>query len=196
MTFIETIKVQDGVLCNLKYHILRSAYTISSFYGIKKIIPFEDIFHSISGGRVLDIGEIYKFRVIYSDDVISASIENYEMRDSLTLKVVGCNEIDYSYKYENRRALEALRKKRENCDDILIVKNGFVTDTSFGNIVYEDGGILYTPKSCLLKGTMRQKLLDEKRVIEKDLMITDTPEFKTYYMINSMVGILPVKVMW
>jgi 4-amino-4-deoxychorismate lyase len=196
MAFIETIKVQNGVLCNLKYHIIRSVSTRSFFYGIESVIPFEDIFLSILKERVLEMDEIYKFRVVYSTDVISASIERYVIKHTLTLKVIEYDEIDYSYKYEDRSALEALREKREDCDDILIVKNGFVTDSSFGNIVYEDRGILYTPMSCLLQGTMRAKFLDEKRIIQKDLKIADLYEYKSIFMINSMAGIIPVKVMW
>lgn len=48
---------------------------------------------------------------------------------------------------------------------MLIVRDGWVTDTSFTNVVFEDaGGGLYTPETCLLEGTRRQSLLDEGRI--------------------------------
>ncbi len=76
--------------------------------------------------------------------------------------------------------------QKENCDDILIVKNGIITDTSFSNIAFFDGKQWKTPKSPLLKGTCRERLLCEQKIFEKDINLNDLSNYKCYKLINAM----------
>ena len=88
---------------------------------------------------------LYKLRVVYGRVVVSVSLAPYKEPVSLSLKIVERNDIDYSFKYEDRSVFADLLQYKGDCDDILIVKDGLVTDTSYGNIVYEmDGSI----KAC------------------------------------------------
>ena len=52
--------------------------------------------------------------------------------------------MEYNYKWEDRSQLDALYAKRENVDDILIVKNGLITDTLYANIAFEKSGQWFT----------------------------------------------------
>src|SRR5690606_14853325 len=92
--------------------------------------------------------------------VIETRITPYEVRAVTSLKIIHDDTIDYSLKYEDRSSIDNLFAKRNNCDDILIIKNGFVTDASYSNIAFYDGSRWITPAQPLLKGTMRQHLLD------------------------------------
>jgi 4-amino-4-deoxychorismate lyase len=47
----------------------------------------------------------------------------------------------------------------EGCDDIIIVRNGFVTDASYANLIFRKGDEWFTPATFLLAGTMRAFLL-------------------------------------
>jgi 4-amino-4-deoxychorismate lyase len=85
-----------------------------------------------------------------------------------TLKVVHADDIDYSLKYLDRTCLTGLID-RGVADDVLIVKNGFVTDTSYSNIVFTDGLRWIMPDTPLLRGTMREKLLIEGTIREKKI---------------------------
>ena len=73
---------------------------------------------------------------------------------------------------------------------MLIVRDGWVTDTSFTNVVFEDvGGGLYTPETCLLEGTRRQSLLDERRIQACPIRVEDIRYFRRVFLVNAMIGI-------
>ena len=63
---------------------------------------------------------------------------------------------DYSFKFSNRKAIDDLLKFRNGCDDILIVRNGLITDTSYSNVVFRKDNMYFTPNFPLLNGTKRQ----------------------------------------
>lgn len=188
MNFIESIRVLDGQLCNLGAHIRRSSATLLYHYGVKNELPFGELFASALAGLEGDCSGIFKFRVVYGREVVSVSLEPYHMPASLSLKVVECNNIDYSFKYEDRSGLAELLQHKGDCDDILIVKDGMVTDTSYGNFVYELNGELCTPASPLLKGTRRELMLQEGLLMERDLPYGELCKCSAFYMINAMLN--------
>ena len=53
---------------------------------------------------------------------------------------------------------------RGGCDDVLMTKNGLLTDTSYCNIFLFDETDWITPSQPLFKGVQRDYLLDQKRV--------------------------------
>ena len=61
---------------------------------------------------------------------------------------------------------------RGACDEILIIKDGHITDTSISNIVFRlpDGWWL-TPFTPLLKGIMRTYLLESGPAIQMDRIL-------------------------
>ena len=82
-----------------------------------------------------------------------------------------------------------MSKFKNNCDDILIIKNNKITDTSFTNIAFYDGIKWVTPAFPLLKGTKRQKLIDENKIIEVDILLSDLNKFKKAILFNSMLDL-------
>ena len=86
------------------------------------------------------------------------------MRSIRTLKLVTANHIDYRYKSTDRSELNRLTAQKGNCDDIVIVKNGFITDTSFTNLALFDGHQWLTPAHPLLAGTQRALLLEQGKI--------------------------------
>ena len=103
-----------------------------------------------------------------------------------TLKIVHHDELDYSRKYSDRRTLNKLFSFKENCDDILIVKNSEVTDTSYGNVIFFDGTNWITPKYPLLKGTCRARLISDGKVSEQVIRLEDLKSLKGVKVINAM----------
>ena len=131
---------------------------------------------------------LFKCRIVYEKQIESIEFVPYEPREIESLKVVYDNTIEYSYKYEDRTSIDALFEQRQFCDDVLIIKNGFVTDSSFCNIIFFDGFKWVTPKTPLLNGTMRQFLLDVAEIKEQPVSVQDIPSFKSFRLINAMVG--------
>ncbi len=195
MNFIESIRVKDGRLCNLGAHVRRSSDALMHHFGINRELPFWELFNSACVGMEGDCMGLYKLRVVYGREVVSVSLVPYKEPVSLSLKIVECNYIDYSYKYEDRLVFADLLQYKGDCDDILIVKDGLVTDTSYGNIVYELDGELFTPASPLLNGTRREFMLKKGLLKERNLQIGALHRSRAFYMINAMLNMLPVTLL-
>jgi 4-amino-4-deoxychorismate lyase len=98
------------------------------------------------------------------------------------------DEIEYSYKYENRERLNELKERRQDCDEIMIVKNGCITDTSFSNLVFYDGKKYLTPAQPLLNGTKRKLLLQQGWISEATIKPEDLNNFQHCGLINAMLN--------
>ena len=83
--------------------------------------------------------------------------------------------------------LSRLLLQKGDADEIIIVKNGRLTDTSYSNIALFDGNRWVTPAHPLLKGTMRQSLIDKGLLEEKDIMAEDFPKYLEVRLINAMM---------
>lgn len=181
--FIESLKLVGERFSNIELHQQRIDLTCKVF-SINRKIELKDI--SIPN---FNDDLVRKCRIIYSKDDFSVSFSEYKQRKIENLKVVFDDTIDYSYKFENRDRLNSLFEDRGGCSDIIIVKNGCLTDTSFSNIVLFDGDKYFTPSSFLLNGTMRQKLLMDKIIFEKEIKLEDIHSFKKLYLINALNSI-------
>lgn len=182
--FIESIKVKDGVFYNLPLHITRLERTAIHFFGSapslnlsKDMIPEE-----LRTGLV-------KCRVVYSSRIVSVEFEPYSFRRIESLTLVEDNTIDYTYKSVDRNSLNELYSQRGQGDDILIVRNGLITDTSSANVVFKNANGLYTPKNYLLAGTKRQYLLQQGTIRESDISMSDLSSFLKLYLINAMIDL-------
>ena len=150
--FIETLKILDGKPVNLTWHNKRLAKAIRENYGIEKPIDLGDFI------RIPDEFQsgIVKCRIIYSRTITEITFSHHIPRIVTTLKMVVDDQIDYAFKYADRQRLETLLGQQpDKNSDILIIKNGFVTDTSYSNIVFHDGSRWVTPDTPLLAGTQR-----------------------------------------
>ena len=132
--------------------------------------------------------ETYKCRVIYSENIISIDFQPYIKKRVQSLRIVHDNRISYSYKFEDRSRITRLLSSVET-DEILIVKNGLITDTSYSNVVFSDGKNYLTPAAPLLKGTKRAKLIDDKIIYEDEIRLGDLHKFKFVYLINAMLDL-------
>jgi 4-amino-4-deoxychorismate lyase len=132
---------------------------------------------------------LYRCRLVYdTNGFIETSYHPYQKREVRLLKMLHDNTIEYAMKYANRERLDALFAQRGDADDVLIIKNGFVTDTTIANIAFFDGKRWLTPALPLLQGTTRQRLLDEAKIVEEEIRIQDAVRFKQVAVMNAMVN--------
>ena len=125
--------------------------------------------------------------MVYGKDIEAIEFKPYQPRTIKSLKLVEDDEIDYAFKYADRESINLLYERRGTYDDILIVKNNLITDTSFCNIIFFDGQKWVTPELPLLKGTKRQQLLDEGIINEARILVEDLGSFKKFMLINAML---------
>jgi 4-amino-4-deoxychorismate lyase len=131
---------------------------------------------------------LYKCRVTYDDRSKDVQFIPYEAKVIRSLRLVQGNGIEYEHKYTDRKGIDDLFTLRRDCDDILIVNEDRVTDSSYSNIVFKRKNNWYTPWSVLLKGTMRQNLLEWNNIIEEDIFVDDIKNFESFKLINAMLG--------
>ena len=130
---------------------------------------------------------VYRCRLIYNKENITITYHEYKKRDINSFKLIFNNEINYSQKSASREDIDALYDKRDGCDEILIIKNLLVTDTSIANIAFYDSGIWLTPKNPLLKGTTRDRLIEEGRLFEADIKAQSLRNFSKVALLNAMI---------
>ena len=178
----ESIRCENGLLCNIEYHNNRINNSRRVLYGVSNSLFVQDI---IPQSEIPNDG-IYKCRLTYDNAEFKYEFVKYSMRTIRSVKIVTDDSVSYEHKYSDRGTLSAL-VQNSGVDEIIIVKNGLVTDTSFSNILFFDGEIWFTPNTPLLKGTQRQKLLDESIVTEKTITADDISKYVKIRLINAMI---------
>jgi 4-amino-4-deoxychorismate lyase len=180
---IESIKLLDGNFCNVFYHEQRMIRSLEQLFGIEDDIHLDKFLNSLDPPKA----GLYKCRILYDDKTRDVEFIPYQAKAIRTLKIVHHNRISYDFKFANRKTIDKLYLKREQNDDILIVKNGKVTDSSFANIVFKNGKDWITPWHPLLAGTMRQKLIESNKITPEKILEGDIKTFESFKLINSMM---------
>lgn len=195
LEFIETLMIKDGIFQNPQAHIDRIKNTLKVSNINSSIESFDELFNFIHDSKIKYKG-IYKCTIKYSFQPIDIKIRPYTCTQINNFIPVICNEIDYSLKYSDRSLLDKLKNENlpieeslKHNSEIIIIKNGKVTDCSIGNLVFGDGKDYYTPNTFLLNGTMRQRLLKEGKIKEKEITLNDLHLYKKIFIINCMRGI-------
>lgn len=182
---VETIRSEDGRLINLEFHNERMMRTLFELFGLKKYIDLAGIV-SVPDSATRGV---FKCRVEYDKEIRKTEFIRYNLKPVRSLKVVEDNTIEYNYKFTDRRSIERLWKKRNECDDILIIKNGFITDSSYANVIFMDmSGVWYTPSTYLLPGTRRESLLRQGKIREAKIGYHDLENYTELKLINAMLG--------
>lgn len=178
----ETIKCKDGKLFNLEFHQARFKNAQKEYFGIS---PQITMFEKLEIPEFAKNG-LFRCRVTYSKQIDKVEFIPHQYRQIKSLKLVVDNDIDYRFKYADRERLNLLFENRGNCDDIIIVKNGCITDSFAANLIFFDGEKWVTPETPLLPGTQRAKLLKEERIFEYIITPANLKKFKKIGLINAM----------
>lgn len=182
--FLETICIKNGVVQNPEEHISRMEQTSANFGFSSPALPclVSMLPESLRGEKV-------KCRIEYREEIQNIDFTAYTPKIIHSLMLIEANDINYSFKFSNRAELNTLNDKRERCDEILIVQNGCITDTTYSNVVFQKNNDFFTPDTFLLNGTKRQKLLRESVIREAQITIDNLRDFEQVYLINSMLDI-------
>ncbi len=181
----ETISIRNGVAENLKWHQQRLESSFLALFGYPP---------DFSLGNVITIPDEcmkghFRCRVDYDRQIREIRFTPYHKKEIKSLKLLEDNRIDYQYKFSDRLQLDLLYEMRGECDDVLIVKNGLITDTSFANVILWDGRRWLTPAEPLLPGTCRARLIDNGMIAETMIKVTELHLFKELRLINALRGI-------
>lgn len=182
--FIESIRINHGEIRNLSFHQSRMNRSRYKIFGIDEEINLKKF---ILSHQIPPNGK-FKCRIIYDEKIESIEFIPYKIRTINSIKLIESNDIEYAHKFLDRNEFQLLSNNVSE-DEILIVKNGKITDTSYSNIVFFDGEKWITPSTFLLNGTMRQYLLKSNQVIEKEIGENDLNKFVSFKLINAMMDL-------
>ena len=185
--FIETIRIFNGRRYNLSRHSARMNRTRLAIFGCRDVLNLHHVLIVPENARQ----GLVKCRIIYGKEILRIEFDPYIVRPVNSLKVMDAGDLDYPYKSTDRHAIDALYAQREMCDDILMTRDGFVTDTSYANIALRRGNRWYTPATPLLAGTMRAQLIDQGRLLPAVIRTEDLPAYSECLLINAMLGFDP-----
>ncbi|WP_312824161.1 aminotransferase class IV [Epilithonimonas sp.] len=179
--FIESIKVEDQKIFLKELHQKRMNDTFSNFGKVCKIdihSQFLNLEHEEDG--------LYKFRIEYDlENNFKTQIIPYAISKLSNFELVIDNEMDYNFKSADRTQLQKLKDK-SHADEVIIVKNNQITDTSYSNLLFLKDKTWFTPKSYLLNGVMRQNLLKLKKIKEAEITLDNIKKFTHFQLINAL----------
>lgn len=181
-TFSEVICIQDGQPKHLTYHLKRMEKTVWDIFRkplpeLQLVIP-----DAARKGR-------FKCRVVYDDEIRSVEYSPYKQKQRRRVALVCGDHVHYSYKSVDRRQLIHLVEQAK-ADDVIIVRNGMITDAGYCNLVFEDNnGLQFTPSDALLPGTCRQRLINSGVVKERPIRADEMRHYKSVYFINAMMDL-------
>ena len=182
---LETIRCENGSPLHLSYHQKRLERTLKTLQIIKHY-DLDAIITPPSCG-------IFRCRFLYDSKGYTIEFHPYTPKKTTSLKLLTCDTLEYPLKYSAREQLNTLFEQRESCDDVLIVKNNYLRDTTIANIALFIDGKWLTPTSPLLEGTTRERLLDEEFLTPASLMIEDIARASKVAIMNAMIGFIEVE---
>jgi len=177
---LETIKIEEGKIPNLSYHQNRCDQSRQTLFCSTDTLDLSSIIHAPKMG-------LYRCRILYAKELHSIEYIPYIQKEIHSLRVVSSN-IQYDFKYANRRSLDRLLELNKDVDDVILEKEGYLTDTTIANIAFYDGEQWFTPQTPLLKGTMRAKLIDEGFLQTKNIKREDLHRYSQVALMNAMIG--------
>lgn len=176
----ETIRVEDGKAHFVHYHQQRVDRSVGC-----GCVNLDSYIQSI---ELPDFG-CHKLRITYwRDGILLHTVTPYTARTLTSFRLVEALAIDYACKWENRSAIELLYERRDGCDDVIIVREGLVTDCSFANIALLGGDGWVTPSEPLLAGTCRARLIEQGVLTPKRVSVDSLLDYEKMLIINAMVG--------
>lgn len=178
---LETICIENGKIRNLPWHQVRMKATRRMLFQSEEPIELSEIIHPES------YLEKTKCRVVYADKVQSIDYQSYQIRPVTSLRLIEACGLSYFYKSTDRSSLNKLFDQRGDADDILIIRNGLLTDTSIANIALWNGKNWHTPKTPLLEGTQRASLLERGILQPKDISVNDLSHYRDLALFNAMI---------
>ena len=179
--FIESIKIENGQAFLLNLHQQRIYQTFANFHH-KCIINLHALLSSLQPPQK----GLYKWRIIYNlNGDFEYQFVPYSFTEIKDFELVDNNEINYSFKYFDRTHIDTM-KKQSLAQEIIIVKKGFITDTTFSNLIFLKNGIWHTPKTFLLNGVQRLNLIHLGIIQETEINLEKLKEFSHFQIINAM----------
>ncbi|MEY4382871.1 MAG: Aminodeoxychorismate lyase [Bacteroidota bacterium] len=176
---LETFKIENGKIAHLAYHQARVNRSLLDLYQLENSFSIEDFIKT----QALPTSGIYRGRLLYEEEIKHFEILPYKEQHIQTFQLVDAGEYEYPYKWADRDFFAA-QKKLHQSDEIIYFSNNKIQDCSIANLAFLKNGQWYTPKSPMLAGTTRARLLDEHKIQELDIFTDEIHQYERICLIN------------
>jgi 4-amino-4-deoxychorismate lyase len=181
--FLETIRISAGVPQHLEWHQRRVDDTFRHFYPAADPITLHDL---IRQSPIPEAGDL-RCRILYDDNGHEIGFSPLEPRIVRSLRLTDLPpDYDYQYKYADRRILELAFSRRGDADDVLLLRDGWVTDTSVANVAFLSHGRWYTPVIPLLAGTTWKRLVCAGVIVPRPIHADDLHCYEACVVFNAL----------
>lgn len=182
---LETFCLINGIPQDVEYHSHRLKYSLPIVpWGIETLTDAiaEEVY------KLDDCSGRWRASVTYSPAGVEfVRLNPYTLPKIEGLSLVPIEQNFYSKKWADRSLLEQYKHKLPIGVEPLFVLNDKITDTTFTNILLQDGNELYTPKTYLLPGTKRAKLITGGIVKPIDVGVAELERFDSIHLINALL---------
>jgi 4-amino-4-deoxychorismate lyase len=179
-SFLESICISNGQAQHVDYHQMRVNETFDTFF--PEWEPF-DVWEEIEKVDLPKEG-IHRFRITYTEDPQKIEVLPYEPKIVKTFALVDSGEIDYGFKWAERRFFQQILDAHPEADEVIFHKDGIIQDCTFANLAFLKDGIWYTPEAPMHWGTTRARLLVEDEVEETDILVSELDQYERICLIN------------
>lgn len=181
--FVDAIQYSNGEFKRIAYHQKRAEAAVKEYYPLSNVFSIMDYLRQLE----LPTTGIYKLRICYTDTIQSYECIPYKKREIKELHLVETHIKSRKYKLADRSDYTIANKFDLNNSDILFVRDGLLTDTSYANIALLKNGTWYTPRTPLIFGVNRASLLDQGIIVEKDILEKNIPHYEKIAIFNAMI---------
>jgi 4-amino-4-deoxychorismate lyase len=178
---LETIRIEEGKPRHLFWHEERMNRSRRELFGAEEPLRLERYLTGIPSSG------LWRCRVLYRQGIEKVETLPYKgkvFRHFALVEFTG----EYAYKYADRRNFERLLAEHPDVDDLILCRNGMLTDTTIANLALKIDGRWLTPAAPLLRGTTRARLLSEGRLEEAPLPCAMLERAEELALMNAMLG--------
>ncbi len=181
--FLETVCIKNNVPQHINAHLQRMRET-ARHYGFQAPELPDLTAHIPMELRDKKV----KCSITYREEILQITFTDYVAKKINSLKLVD-SDVQYAFKFSDRSVLNDLLQKKGICDEILIVQDNCITDTTISNVVFKKGTDFFTSDTFLLNGVKRRRLLQENKIKEMRITTDILYNFESVFFINAMLDI-------
>jgi len=179
----ESIKIKDGKAFHVDLHQNRMDRSVKEIFKTANSINIT----SVLNHKEIPQTGLFKCRIIYDEVLRSIEFVPYKQKSIHNLGLVKADDLEYDFKFVDRKKLHDFIVENSGVDEIIILKNGFITDSSYSNLVFWTGDEWHTPDKPLFKGIQREFLISQKMIKEVEMKLPDLRKYKKIGLINAMM---------
>ncbi|NBI42996.1 hypothetical protein GVX76_05750 [[Haemophilus] felis] len=190
----ETLAIENGIIQRLPLHQRRYEQSLHQFYtqlsltdlhiqNLSQVIQITDALNATNHAPLI------RCRISYNHQECKVEYFPYQRKNYRTFKPIICDDIEYGLKLSDRKLINSLFEQRGNCDEIIIIKQGKITDCSIGNLIFRRDSQWFTSNTPLLAGTQRAHLIAQNKIQVCEICIDDLTKFDEIRIINALNGL-------